>query len=352
MRLVPALAVLVVALFPALARAEAPPDADAVRKAASAFDAGSQAYRAESYSRAAAHFEAADEAVPSARALRMAIRSREKAEQLARAATLAARAASRYRNDDKTRKLAKSTIDRHADALHRLKVTCSVACVVALGTTTVAGRARKRWTVFVAPGEVSVSASFVEGDATADAQRIDARAGGNNSLSFFPAAGVGTDSATPPPAPIEPQPDEGPDAASPPEEDPDEGEANDDGSSWIESPGVSIALLIATAGLGGVTIWSGVDALSNPGTETVEEACKGQGTDCPEYQQGLDNQLRTNVLIGATAGVGALTVIFMAFVTDWGGDDDAEEDMAATLSLEPLPLVGPDVAGIAIGGSF
>ena len=52
------------------------------------------------------------------------------------------------------------------------------------------------------------------------------------------------------------------------------------------------------------------------------EACAGQGTDCPEYQEGLDKQLRTNILIGATAGAAVITAVFGIFVSDWGSDDE------------------------------
>ena len=48
-------------------------DADAVRKAASSFDEGGAAYRDGRFELAASHFEAADAAVPSARAVRMSM---------------------------------------------------------------------------------------------------------------------------------------------------------------------------------------------------------------------------------------------------------------------------------------
>ena len=61
-----------------------------------------------------------------------------------------------------------------------------------------------------------------------------------------------------------------------------------------------------TAGAGGVLAWSGVDTLQNPGAENVRKACAGKGPECPEYKLGLESQLRTNVLIGATAAAGML----------------------------------------------
>src|SRR5436190_16792147 len=61
-----------------------------VRSAAEAFDRGREAYKADDYIEAAEQFESADANAPSAAALELAIRSRDKAGQLDRAATLAA----------------------------------------------------------------------------------------------------------------------------------------------------------------------------------------------------------------------------------------------------------------------
>ena len=80
--------------------------------------------------------------------------------------------------------------------------------------------------------------------------------------------------------------------------------------------------LLVSAGLGGTTIWSGVDTTNNPGAEVVRDVCVGQGSECPEYQDGRDKQLRTNILIGATAGAAAMTAVIGIFVTDWGADEE------------------------------
>jgi hypothetical protein len=61
-----------------------------VRSAAEAFDRGREAYKTEDYVEAAEQFESADANAPSAAALELAIRARDKAGQLDRAATLAA----------------------------------------------------------------------------------------------------------------------------------------------------------------------------------------------------------------------------------------------------------------------
>jgi hypothetical protein len=77
---------------------------------------------------------------------------------------------------------------------------------------------------------------------------------------------------------------------------------------------------LTAAGVG-VTIWSGLDAQKNPGTAAVRADCVGQGTSCPEYQQGLSAQLRTNILLAATGGVAALTAVTGLFFTQWSHVD-------------------------------
>ncbi len=308
-------------------------DADALRRAALAFDDGSDAYRAGKFELAASHFEAADEAVPSARALRMAIRSRHEAKQGARAATLAALALDRYPDDAETKNLALTTISAQEDHLHRLDITCSAPCVLAVGKRAIVGEPRERWTLFVEPGEVTVAASFgKQGSGGEDEQVIAARAGATNKLRFQPRAAGGAAAPSPKPGPraADPEPALPPDAPS------------DDGPSWIASPVVFVVLGVATAGLGGVTIWSGIDTLNDPGTDAVREQCRGQGTGCPAYQDGVAKQTRTNVLIGATGGAALLSLVFAIFITDWGGDESSDD--AVSLSVQP--------DGVSLSGRF
>lgn len=331
-----ALSVAIVAIVVLLGTAvrAAPPDADTLKKAAGAFDDGSRAYKAGQFELAASFFEAADAAVPSARALRMAIRARTEAEQPARASTLAELALGRYPKDAGTRALAEKTVKENGGSLHRLRIKCTSPCVLAVASRSVPGAAAKSWVLWVPPGETSVGASF-SGASGADQQVIAARAGGDNTLSFVPNA-PSTEPPRPRPAPsvspADPTPAPAPLPAEPEPADPDD----DAGPSWIEHPAVFVVSLLATAGAGGVLIWSGIDTLQSPGEDAVREACVGQGTDCPEYQQGLDSQLRTNILIGTTAGLGLLTGIIGIFVTEWGGDDDAESPTdEASVTVSP-----------------
>ncbi len=340
-------------------RAEDVPEAALVAKAAGAFDQGRSAYLARRFEMAASYFEAADAAVPSPQALRMAIRARAEAGQAARAATLAGGALLRYPAHRETRALADATIEANRTSLHRLEVTCGSPCVVAVGARAVVGKARKRWTIFVDPGSVTVSASFVSKQG-ADRQAIAARAGGNNALTFLPkrdpAVAPVSDRSEPnpetvPAGPVPARPAEAEGDGGPSDGVPEEGDGlGGTEPSWIASPGVFIGLAVATAAVGGVTIWSGIDTVNNPGADAVREACVGLGPDCPEYQDGRAKQTRTNILIGASVGVAALTAVLGAFVTDWNGE--AEDGGGDAALLEPGLLLGPQELGLNLGGRF
>lgn len=307
----PAIGLLLAALcWPAAGLAADPPSAEQVRRAAASFDEGSRAYRSEQFELAASAFEAADQAVPTYKALRMAIRARREAGQAARASTLASLALERHPDDEKTVAFANWVIADNEAALHRVTIRCATACVVAIGTRAVPGVPRERITVWLDPGVVELGISF-EG-AGAISESVTATAGGRSTVKLErPEPTV-----APLPAP-DPQPT--PDLPKP------EGPSGLDQlaeRSAVHSPAVFFTGLLITAGLGGTTIWSGVDTVNNPGADAVRVACAGQGTDCPAYQDGRDKQLRTNVLIGATAGAAALTAVFGLFVTDWGAGDE------------------------------
>jgi hypothetical protein len=96
----------------------------------------------------------------------------------------------------------------------------------------------------------------------------------------------------------------------------------------------------------GVTIWSGLDAEKNPGTAAVRTDCVGQGTSCPQYQQGLDAQRRTNILLAATGGVAVVTAVIGLFLTQWSREGGPTN--RAGLTLEPALGIGQ----AALKGTF
>ena len=98
---------------------------------------------------------------------------------------------------------------------------------------------------------------------------------------------------------------------------------------------------------GGATAISGIEAQKHPGTAAVRADCAGMGTSCPEYQQGLSAQLRTNVLLGVTGGLGLVTAIVGIFLTQWGAPE-APAPESAHIRVEPV--IGIGQAGVR--GSF
>lgn len=322
--------------------AHAAPDAGKVRTAAEEFDEAVRLYKAKDFGAAANHFEAADGAVPSPKALRLAIRSRTEAGQLARAATLSAYALDRYPAETETAETARETLAKHRPALHEVKVSCQSLCILAVevpgeAPRSVHGDPNTRWTVFLEPGTSTISGSFL-GNLPAGAKKVDAKAGGSSELRFDAqgSGGAAPPPATPPPAadPTPPEP-----TAPPPAED----DAGDDGGL---SPIFVLGGAVLTAAAGGVTVWSGIDTMNDPGEDAVRAGCAGQGTDCQLYQDGLAKETRTNVLIGVTAGLGAATLV-LALFTDWDGDASAEVGQ-----LGPVRLAAPIVAPTADGGAF
>jgi hypothetical protein len=102
-----------------------------------------------------------------------------------------------------------------------------------------------------------------------------------------------------------------------------------------------------------VTIWSGIDTENNPGPNAVKADCVGQGTSCKQYQDGLGSQLRTNVLIAVTGGVGLVTAVIGIFFTQWSSPGSHSETLPAEppqAGLRVIPVLGPGQAGLV--GTF
>ena len=331
-------ALLVVAATPAFA--DKAPDAAQIRQAAEQFDAGVIAYKQKDFEGAASRFEAADAAVPGAKALRQAIRARMEAGQGARAATLSAQAIERYPGDDVTVKLAKDTIDKVAPLVQKLNISCASPCVLALGTRSVPGESNTRWTVFVDPGKINVGASFFGGSSSAP-QEINAVAGKSSDFRFEPEEKKTTPKPVVVPVPGSDKPS--PVVDTPPDLPPTDTVPTK--SSGIH-PAAFIVAGVATLGLGGVTIWSGLDAKNNPGVDAVKAQCVGLGETCPAYVEGRKKQVRTNIFIGATAGTAAVTVV-LAILTNWHGKKKVSGPAA-----EPTAAITDHGAVLGAVGTF
>ena len=318
---------------------DAAPSATAIRRAAEDFDIGRKAYRSEEYVEAAEHFESADARAPNSKALEFAIRSRRKAEQFDRAATLAALALQQYPDDARLRELAEEVIEESSEQLHRVSILCDSPCELVLGSTLVHGPPTTDRALYLMPGGHVLRASWP--DSTTVTAQVEATAGGSSEANLKR------------PGKEEEQEE---DAAPVTEEQEWEDEEEE---SWEdvkpeepaepppESAGLPPAVFWSGVGLTavgvGLTTWSGVDTLNNPGKEAVREECEGIGTECRTWKQAKLNELRTNIRLGATAAVGVATAIIGAVATDWGqdGSDAASgQDLAKWTSPSVQPWIG------------
>jgi hypothetical protein len=279
------------------------PTPEQVRAAAEAFDLGRQSYKDGRFAEAAEQFERADASAPNATALELAIRARDKAGDLDRAGTLAALALSLYPNDENISKIAPDLIERATSELYALTVTCSEPCEITDGNKVVHGRAATRRTLFLSAGMHDLRAGFGEGRAVS--KPVEATPGASGTLEFSlaaedsPAPEVAP--ATPPPAPENPDTDQGP-------------KEEHHGL----SPIAFWAGVGATGAAGIVTIWSGIDTVNNPGADKVKAECPAHDENCKYYKQGRSAQTRTNVLVGVTSVLGVATAAVGLFAIDWG----------------------------------
>ena len=308
-----------------------------VRVAAEAFDKGREAYKSEDYVEAAEQFEKADSNAPSPAALELAIRARDKAGELDRAATLMSLALRRHPGDENLLKIASDLSKRAGAALYELTATCDQPCDLTVGGKIVHGGPETERLLYIQPGTLTVRAGW--SDNRSDSKQIQAEAGGKGEVSFVAPATAATKSmAKEPDEPAAVTP------AAPVSEQPVDGGGKSSG--W--SPTVFFVGAGLTAVLGGVTVWSGLDTVNNPGADRVKNECGTQGESCALYQEGLSKQRRTNVLIGVTGGVGLATILVGVLATDWSGGKKTQ----AAAALRPHVAVAPWASLSGDGGGL
>ena len=312
-------------------------EAELTRRAADEYMAGRKAFGEANYDVAAVHFEKADLAAPTPESIRMAIVARTSANQMDRAATLAAAALRRYPNDDPTFKLATTTIQSAPSRLHKLLVYCDLPCSLIVGHRIIPARADVEATIFVEPGSYDVLASWSNGRESK--RRVDAPFGGESDISFeapelpksTPSDAVAVSSK--PVGAEDRVVSERPRGLHP--------------AVFFSATGVSAALV-------GVSIWSAVDMRNNPGRDKVRADCAGKDEHCPTYQSAISAQRRTNVLF-VTSGVAVVgTTVLGAFFTRWSdskshSETSTSQNAASTdVKLVPTLSVG---GGVVFGAS-
>jgi hypothetical protein len=296
----------------------ADPTPEPIQFAAHEHDMGYRAYVARHFDQAAAHFENAFFAAPNPAELRSAIRARREAGQHARAATLAAIGLRTYPDDGVLGKLAGEVIAEARPSVFEVQIASPVACNVTVDDKVVTSDRMKVVRFFVEPGKHDVVVGWSEGRARRFP--IEAKPGGTQALTLDP----------PPPSPLPAAPH----AARP------------------LGPAVFFAGAGVTAVLVGVTVWSGLDAQKNPGADVVRADCVGQGEGCPQYQQGLVAQRRTNILLAATGAAAAVTGVLGLFFTEWSrpGRTSTGRTSGGRVGLHVAASIGPGEA--ALLGSF
>lgn len=285
--------------------AAAQPSARDRASAARAYDRGTAAFLAEDFGAAARWFETAHRLAPAAAALVQAVRSHLRAGNDLRAATLALSLQDLYPDNEAAQRTANEAL-QDAGTYVRVEVDCDDCALE------VDGALVGRDSFFVEPGSShTVVAAFDEGNRTQD---VSGEAGQTVQLSFERpdgqiASGDGGSSSVPSGDGGEPTVDEG--------------EGGGDGVPLA----VSIVALVITAGLGGVTIWSGIDTLD--GVPAYEENPTVEG-----LEDGRSREARTNWLIAGTSVAAAATLVLFLF-TDYGaGGDDEEPSVEALLDIQ------------------
>jgi hypothetical protein len=296
-----------------------------VNAAAEEYDRGRRAFLAKSYEEAAVHFENAFRDAPRVEALRNAIRARRAASQPDRAATLAALALQMYRDDAPTKALAQQTLDEAKPKLLAIAVKCATPCSLLVDGRVAPSAVSIDHTLYVPPGTHELSVGFKTGNVVRPAE---GKAGDSITLAFEAPPPPET-----PPAPPEtpPPPRPGPEVRPPPPPDKPLGPAI-----FFIGAGLTVAA-------GAATVVSGLDAQNNPGVDAVRRECAGKDESCPLYQDGKSAELRTNVLLGATAGLGVVTAVVGLFFTQWSSPE-------RTRGASVTPYVSRD--GVGVFGRF
>ncbi|HLV21797.1 MAG TPA: hypothetical protein VKZ49_12970 [Polyangiaceae bacterium] len=301
---------------------ESAPTPEQIKAAAGQFDLGREAFKSSNYAEAAEYFEAADRHAPSAAAIELAIRSRDRAGQLDRAATLAALATRRHPDKSDLAELAEGIFARAGEELHRLRVTCEEPCELLINNKLVHGRPATERIIYLNPGNFVIRAGF--GDDRLASEKVDAAAASQSDLDFQVPDPDQTEVITDPTSDLDlndsvfGESDTG---------------GRDEGAAPKSGGGLPPTVFWVGLGLtavGGVaTVWSGLDTVNNPGADAVRDQCRGQGTSCPLYQDGLERQQRTNTLLAVTGGLGLATGIIALFLTDWSGGAPPKQEAAA-----------------------
>ncbi|HEX3759933.1 MAG TPA: hypothetical protein VHW23_14560 [Kofleriaceae bacterium] len=278
----------------------APAHAD-ISAAARAFSDAQAAQLEGNYERAAQSYELAFHIAPSKEALRSAVRARQLANQLPRAAMLAQVLLEQYGDDDPSARLAAEVLAEARNKLGRIAVNCSQPCTLALGGRAISLNPAPKQVVFATPGRQVLEITF-DGDRSVT-RELPLKPGDDVALPIEPPAMKRMPpSAAPPASPAPPAPPAG----------------------HVLSPYWAVGGAAATVLLAGITTWSGID--TNRAHDAYVKTPTDQGWD-----DGQAKQLRTNLLLGTTIATGVATALVAVLWTRWS-DPVAQHEVAITPS--------------------
>lgn len=275
-------------------------------KAARKFRAGEYAYRRHDYVKAAEDFLAADKILPHPAAVFNAARSYEKAGQLSRAANLCARYLHDAPAHDGQRQRARALIAELTPKLGRIHVDDNGA-----NNVNIDGNAPELDVTFVDPGDHDVTGEF--GGKQVE-RHVSVVAGSLERVVLEP--------PKPKPAPAAPAP-----VLKPP--------APSSKKPKAEHPHglprvVFFGGAAATAVLGGLTIWSGLD------TQSARSAYASHPTRAG-LDAGIGKEHRTNILLAGTAVLGVATAAIGVFATNW--KHEPSRDSGVQVGIGPRSAV-------------
>jgi len=295
--------------------------ADDIAAAAAAFERAQAAELSGRHGQAAKLYELAYRIKPAAAALRGAIRMRLAAGDDDIAATHAETLLRRHPNDKVSRMTADRVLAHVAPRVTGIAIACDGLCVPVVDGKLVSLEPARKLTIYVQPGRHTVAVSF--GRHTTDMHVFVGTKGQQVKLSFEPPSE--NIAASRPSTPT----------------------THSAGLTGARSPvaghqdlrrmrrispwyfGVAAA---AALGLVGATLWSGLDVL-----QAYDEYDRSAPNAPQLYADGTDRELRTNVLIGVTAGVAAVAVVLAVF-TRWSGptaDPHPRSEAQRTVILVP-----------------
>jgi hypothetical protein len=321
MRRVTAVAVLSLSLA-ALCSHVSAQDARQRQAAAEAYDKGTAAYLDGSYEEAARWFETANRLAPAGPALMQAIRAHERNDNIARASTLALELSTSYHDDKASIDYAANVLAKHASSLVRIEVKCDEDCKLDLD-----GKLQDFLSFFVTPGVAhQLTATFETGSKRADFQGA---AGETRGIQF--------EAPPPPPTPAIASLQDNEAAAT-------------SNAHRPLAPLFTWIGLGVTVALGAATIVSGLNAKA--GVPDFEKAAaqsrdciKNAASDCTQlqararslYDAGHGREIRTDVLIGATAVAAVGTGVIALLFTDWSGSTERVQTASLRFQVNPYP---------------